>query len=77
MRQSEREMKFIRVGDAIRGPAEERTVFEQGPLVQFYTQGTGSRIGVLRVICWLDEKGRVGSKAKTPIYGSPIYGLSK
>ena len=51
MRQSEREIKFISVETLLeQRPAQERTIFEQGPLAQFYTQGTGSRIGVLRVI---------------------------
>ena len=31
------------------------TEVDWGSLVHFYTQGTRSGIGVLRVICWLDE----------------------
>ena len=65
MRQSEREIKFISVETLLeQRPAQERTVFEQRPLVQFYTQSTGSRIGVLRVIAdWM--RGGAESKAKT------------
>ena len=64
MRQSEREIKFISVETLLeQRPAQERTVFEQGPLVQFYTQSTGSRIGVLRVIADWMRKG-VGRRVK-------------
>ena len=39
MRQSEREIKFIRVGDAVRtvGQLQGRTDVEQGSLFHFYT----------------------------------------
>ena len=36
-------------------PAQGRTGTEHGSLVHFYTQGTRSGIGVLWVICWLNE----------------------
>ena len=47
------------------GPAQGRTDVEQGSLVHFYSQGTRSGIGVLLVVCWLNEacilgRGRVG-----------------
>ena len=56
-RQNEREIQFIRVGDAVRtlGQLKGEPMFEQGSLVHFYTQGTRSGIGVLWVICCLDE----------------------
>ena len=53
-RQNEREIKFIRVGDAVRiagQPAQGRTDLEQVSLVYFYSQGTSNGIGVLWVIC--------------------------
>ena len=53
-RQNEREIKFIRVGDAVRiagQPAQERPDLEQASLVYFYSQGTSNGIGVLWVIC--------------------------
>ena len=43
MRQSEREIKFMRVGDS--GPAQGRTDVERGPLVHFYIQDTRSGMG--------------------------------
>ena len=52
MRQNEREIKFIRMGDSYNsGPAQGKTDVEQGFLVHFYVQGTRSGIGVLQVIC--------------------------
>ena len=53
MRQSEREIKFIRMGDTVKnsGLAQGRTSVEWESLVHFYTQGTRSGIGVLGVIC--------------------------
>ena len=54
MRQDEREIKFIKMGDAVRiagQPAQGRTDLEQGSLVHFYSQGTRNGIGVLWVIC--------------------------
>ena len=51
MRQNEREIKFIRMGDSYNsGPAQGKTDVEQGFLVHFYVQGTRSGIGVLQVI---------------------------
>ena len=42
MRQNEREIKFIRMGDSYNsGPAQGKTDVEQGSLVHFYTQGKG------------------------------------
>ena len=60
----EREIKFIRTRDAVRsvGQAQGRTDVEQGSLVHFYSQGTRSGIGVLWVICWLDEACTVWGK---------------
>ena len=46
MRQKEREIKFVRVGDTGRTMGQLK-----GSLVHFYIQGTRSGIGVLRVIC--------------------------
>ena len=53
MRQNEREIKFIRVGDAIRtaGQLKGELTLNGGVLVHFYTQGTRSGMGILRVIC--------------------------
>ena len=54
MRQDEREIKFIKMGDAVRiagQPAQGRTDLEQGSLVHFYSQGTRNGIKVLWVIC--------------------------
>ena len=54
IRQDEREIKFIRVGDAVRiagQPVQGRTDLEQGSLVHFYSQGTRNGIGVLLVTC--------------------------
>ena len=54
MRQDEREIKFIRVGDAVRIAGQSvqgRTDLEQGSLVHFYSQGTRNGIKVLWVIC--------------------------
>ena len=54
IRQDEREIKFIRVGDAVRiagQPVQGRTDLEQGSLVHFYSQGTRNGIKVLWVIC--------------------------
>ena len=56
MRQNEREIKFIRIGEAVitaGWPKGELTLNRS--LVYFYSQGTRSGIGVLWVICWLDE----------------------
>ena len=60
MKQNERRIEFIRVGDE-EGVAStmgqlpesqgELTLF----LVCFYSQGTRNRVGVLWVICWLNE----------------------
>ena len=49
MRQNEREIKFIRMGDAVRTvgwPKGEWTLNRS--LVYFYSQGTRNRIGVLQ-----------------------------
>ena len=53
MRQNEREIKFIRVGDAVRtvGQLKGEPTLNRESLVHFYTQGTRSGIGILRVIC--------------------------
>ena len=61
MRQNEREIKLIRVGDTVRtvGQLKGEPTLNRGPystfffffLVHFYSQGTRSGIGVLRVIC--------------------------
>ena len=53
MRQNEREIKFIRVGDVVRtvGQLKGEPTLNGGSLVYFYTQGTRGGIGVLRVIC--------------------------
>ena len=53
MRQNEREIKFIRVGDVVRtvGQLKGELTLNGGSLVYFYTQGTRGGIGVLRVIC--------------------------
>ena len=53
IRQNEREIKFIRVGDVLMnsGPAQGRTDVEWESLVHSYTQGTRSGIVVLWVIC--------------------------
>ena len=52
-RQNEREIKFIRVGDTVRtvGQLKGEPALNRGGLVHFYTWGTRSGIGVLRVIC--------------------------
>ena len=76
MRQSEREIKFIRMGDAVKnsGLAQGRTNVEWESLVHFYTQGTRSGIGVLWVICWLDEacilRGWGGEEGKYLLHSS-------
>ena len=52
MRQNEREIKFIRIGEAVitaGWPKGELTLNRS--LVYFYSQGTRSGIGVLWVIC--------------------------
>ena len=55
MRQNERRIQFIRVGNTVRTAGQlkgEATLnVEWGSLVHFYTQGTRSGIGVLQVIC--------------------------
>ena len=54
MRQNERKIKFIRVGDAVRIAGQSvqgRTDLEQGSLVHFYSQGTRSWVGVLCFVC--------------------------
>ena len=60
MRQNEREITFIRVGDTVRtvGQLKGEPTLNRGPystffffLVHFYSQGTRRGIGVLRVIC--------------------------
>ena len=53
MRQNEREIKFIGVGDAVRtaGQPKGEPTLNRDSLVHFYTQGTRSGIGVLWVIC--------------------------
>ena len=53
MRQKERRIKFIRVGDADRaaGQLKGELALNRCSLVHFYTQGTRSGIGVLWVIC--------------------------
>ena len=55
MRQNERRIQFIRVGDTVRTAGqlkgEPKLNVEWGSLVHFYTQGTRSGIGVLQVIC--------------------------
>ena len=67
-RQNEREVTFIRMGVAVSGPVQWGTEVEQESLVHFYSQGTRSGIGVLWVMCCLDEAcilGRGRSKANT------------
>ena len=49
MRQNEREIKFIRVGDAVQIAGQLNG--EPGSLVHFSTQRRRSRVGVLQVIC--------------------------
>ena len=61
MRQNEREIKFIGVGNAVSRPAQGRTNVDWGSLVHFYTQGTRSGIGVLRDICWGKSKANTSS----------------
>ena len=53
MRQNEREIKFIGVGDAVRraGQPKGEPTLNRDSLLHFYTQGTRSGIGVLWVIC--------------------------
>ena len=52
MRQNEREIKFIRVGDVVRTPGQLKGPdIEWESLVHSYTQGTRGGIGVLWVIC--------------------------
>ena len=53
MRQNERRIQFIRVGDTVRtaGQLKGEPTLNRGPQVHFYTQGTRSGIGVLQVIC--------------------------
>ena len=53
MRQNEREIKFIGVGDAVRraGQPKGEPTLNRDSLVHFYTQGTRSGIRVLQVIC--------------------------
>ena len=53
MRQNERRIKLIRVGDAVRtvGQFKGEPTLNGGSLLHFYSQGTRSGIGVLRVIC--------------------------
>ena len=55
MRQNERRIQFIRVGNTVRTAGqlkgEPKLNVEWGSLVHFYTQGTRSGIGVLQVIC--------------------------
>ena len=53
MRQNEREIKFIRMGDAVRtaGQLKGEPTLNRGSLVHSYTQGTRRGIGVLQVIC--------------------------
>ena len=56
MRQNERKIKFIRVGEAVRTRASSReNRCWTGVLGPFLQPGFRSRIGVLRVICRLDE----------------------
>ena len=49
MRQNERKIKFIGVGDAVRtaGQPKGEPMLNRDSLVHFYTQGTRSGIGVL------------------------------
>ena len=54
MRQNERRIKLIRVGDAVRTAGQfkgEPTLNGGGSLVHFYSESTRSGIGVLRAIC--------------------------
>ena len=53
MRQNEREIKVIRMGDTVGtvGQLKGELTFEQGSLVHFFTHGTRSGIGVLGVFC--------------------------
>ena len=46
MKENEREIKFIRVEDAVRtaGQLKAELTLNRGPLVHFYTQGTRNRI---------------------------------
>ena len=57
MRHNEREIKFIRMEDAVRTVGQlngERTL-NSGPQSTFFTQGTRTGIRVLWVLCGLDE----------------------
>ena len=70
MKQNERKIKFIKIGDAVRTAGQlngELTLNEQWSLVRFYTHGSGSGLGVFRVICWLDEAHILGGGRR----GSP------
>ena len=62
MRQNEREIKVISMGDTVRtaGQLKGELTFEQGSLVHFFTHGTRSGIEVLGVLCWLDEARMLG-----------------
>ena len=53
IRQKERKIKFIRVGNTVRtaGLLKGEPTLNTGPLVHFYTQSSRSAIGVLQVIC--------------------------
>ena len=73
-RQNERRIKFIRVGRGESLPAQQagflivRESRRWETVIHFYTLGVRNRVGVLRVICWLDEAcilGRRKSRANT------------
>ena len=65
MRQNEREIKFIRVGDAVRTAGQLKGELTLGSLLHFYTQGTKSRMGSCRSFAdwmrhtyWVEERVR-------------------
>ena len=57
MRHNEREIKFIRMEDAVRtvGQLKGERTLNSGPQSTFFTQGTRTGIRVLWVLCGLDE----------------------
>ena len=75
-RQNERRIKFTRAGEGGCCQHREPTFWQSGranleskSLVCFYSQrGTRSWVGVLRVICWLDEGFLGGASGKEPAY---------
>ena len=76
MRQNEREIKFIQNGRCCQnsGTAQGRADIGWGSLVYFYTQGTRSGLGVLGVICQLDEAHVLGGE-KSKANHSSLWGM--